>query len=1058
MRAVLAHTVFSWSFEMPVMHAPVRVKPLLLALVLVWAMSGCRPAANNGADDAGVRQVPDAALAERPDSGVAPNPVRDGGVASQPSLERLSPSRAAASGGSLIVLRGSGFLSGVANSILAARQVTSILVGSNPVLDFQIIDDSTIEMRVPPGKAGRASVTLSNPNGRTVCNGCLTYVDVTEVTEVSPASGPLRGGNTVRISGRGLTAGSQVLFGEVSSPSLVGSDAGSLEVLVPPGVALGEVTVQVLNAGGKVTLPQGYRYVPSLQLDAIAPPTAPVEGGVQVKLRGDGLSSVSAIKFNGVLGSALALQTDQQLTVTVPKSLSGEGAVDITLESPSETRLFRGAFAYVQPAGGFKLLSVFPHVARAGETVALLGRSFTIGSLSVTIGGQVARVVSADATHALVEVPNRGGAPRKVDVQVTVGTLTETVLGGFVYRLKLDSVTPDFGPAAGGTMVTLSGQSFPQALAVQFGARPASLVKVTFEQLAEVVTEGGSTGALSPVSVSEVGDPENEDRLTQAFRFEGSLSVFQVEPNRGAISGNTLVTVSGEGFGPGTTVDFAGRRAKDIQVLSARTLICRTPAADAETVDVTVSKGASTQTVESAFTYFDARSSAGGLSGGPLRNTLNVSVLDATANAGGAPVEDATVIVGTERTTPFQGTTDRRGQITFSSDRLQGSQSVTAYKEGYDRVTVAAVNAENLTVFIARAGSFDANPGPPPPGVIAAQISGRVVGFKSPRPLVSGERLEARVFVAQTSLFGGAPFRGAPTRRGEIWKVTEDGGTYRIFSFPGLRAVYAVLGIVNKDDTEFLPVSMGIRRGVSTASDFPADNQNIVLDVPLESSLSVTVTGSLSLPADGGVTPATNSVYAWLDLGAEGFVPQPNNWATGTRAASSVTATAASLQYPQLPRLDGVSFVLMNEARGPGALPSSYAFTRQPGRLVDGATIGPMLPPIELLTPNASTAFDGTIRWRFSTANRPDIVNLRIVQVATGLSLWNVIAPGDATEVTVPRPALEGLLSLQKGNPLRVVMYASRSPKFQYEQWTYETLSGATWSSFASSESEVWVP
>ncbi len=1043
---------------MPAMRNRVRTKPLLLLVILAWASAGCRPAPNNGTYDGGTQPVRDASVIDAPDAGMTPDALMDGGIVSKPSLERLSPSRAAASGGSLMVVAGSGFLKGVSNSILAARSVTSMLVGSNPVLDFQIIDDRTIEMRVPPGKAGRASVTLSNPNGRTVCNGCLTYFDVTEVTEVTPSSGPISGGNTVRILGRGLTENSQVLFGGVSSSRLVANGAGGLEVMVPPGVALGAVTVQVLNAGGKVTIPQGYRYLPSLKLSAIEPPTAPVEGGVQVTLKGEGLSNVSAVKFNGVPGTALMQGTDQQLTVIVPQAVSGEGAVDVTLESVSEARVFRGAFAYVGNAGGFKILSVFPHAARAGDTVMLSGRSLTSGALAVTIGGQAARVSVIDANKALVEVPSRGTAPRKADVQAVAGGLTETLPGGFTYRLRVDSVTPDFGPTLGGTAVTLSGQAFPPVLAVRFGAQSASAVTVSGEQSAAAVTGVGSTGALIDLFVSEVGDPENEDRLARAFRFEGTLSVFQVEPNRGAIAGNTLVTVLGEGFGSGTAVDFGGRRAKDIKVLNARTLICRTPAAEAETVDVTVSNGALTATAESAFTYFDARSSAGGLSGGPLRNTLNVSVLDATANAGGAPVENATVILGTARTTPFQGTTDRRGQITFSAETLQGSQSVTVYKEGYDRVTVAAVNAENLTVFIGKAGSFDANPGPPPPGVIAAQISGRVVGFKSPKPLAPGERLEARVFVAQTSLFGGAPFRGAPARSGETWKVTEDGGSYRIFSFPGLRAAYAILGIVNKDDTEFLPVSMGLRRGISTASDFPADNQNIVLDVPLESSLAVTVEGPLSLPADGGVTPATNSVYAWIDLGAEGFVPQPNNWATGTSAASSVTATAPSLNYPQLPQLDGVSFVLMNEARGPGTLPSSYAFTRQPGRLIDGVTIGPMLPPVELLTPSASTPFDGTIRWRFSTPNRPDIVNLRIFQVATGVSLWNVVAPGDATEVTVPVRALESLLSTEKGNQLRVLMYASRSPKFLYEQWTYETLSGATWSSFASSQSEVWVP
>ena len=70
-------------------------------------------------------------------------------------------------------------------------------------------------------------------------------------------------------------------------------------------------------------------------------------------------------------------------------------------------------------------------------------------------------------------------------------------------------------------------------------------------------------------------------------------------------------------------------------------------------------------------------------------------------------------MLGTDPATPFQGTTDARGQLTFSDMRLAGAQLVTAFKEGYDAITVTSVRAENLTVFLRRIGS-EANPGDPP--------------------------------------------------------------------------------------------------------------------------------------------------------------------------------------------------------------------------------------------------------------------------------------------------------------------------------------------------------
>jgi len=79
------------------------------------------------------------------------------------------------------------------------------------------------------------------------------------------------------------------------------------------------------------------------------------------------------------------------------------------------------------------------------------------------------------------------------------------------------------------------------------------------------------------------------------------------------------------------------------------------------------------------------------------------------------------------------------------------------FKEGYSSTTVTSVSAENLTVFITRVGGGEPSSGPPPAGTPASLISGRVTGFKAPRPLQPGERLEARVFVSVPSPFWSAP-------------------------------------------------------------------------------------------------------------------------------------------------------------------------------------------------------------------------------------------------------------------------------------------------------------
>ena len=57
-----------------------------------------------------------------------------------------------------------------------------------------MIDDQTIDARVPQGKAGLTNLTLQNDNGEFVCSGCFTYFEEVFLQTVIPAEGALSGG------------------------------------------------------------------------------------------------------------------------------------------------------------------------------------------------------------------------------------------------------------------------------------------------------------------------------------------------------------------------------------------------------------------------------------------------------------------------------------------------------------------------------------------------------------------------------------------------------------------------------------------------------------------------------------------------------------------------------------------------------------------------------------------------------------------------------------------------------------------------------------------------
>ena len=1023
--------------------------PLLLASLVSGCSCGPRqPIIVDAGEDAGFDAgEPDAGN----DAGVFDAGFVDAGPPPVLKILKVLPPRGGSAGGTNVLLQGSGFIRDFSTRGTDAKKVTTLKFGSNSVIDYQIIDDGTLELRSPPGTAGPAHVVMTNPLGTFTCNSCFTYFDELIVNGINPKEGTLAGGNEVIIDGQGFTPDVEVLFGVFSSPKVTFVTTTRLKVLVPRGQLADLVDVTVYNKNGVANARRVYQYFENLRIAGVAPLTGPIAGGTTVTITGKGFSNATSIKFGGVNAMSFTVVSDTVATAVSPGA-AAVGAVDLSLTTPRDSWIAKKAFTYFDPAGAFTAFSVFPHVARPGDTVTLTGQALDSAGLTVTLGGVPAVVGATTFSTATLTIPARGAAARKSDVVAQAGASTATLPQGFTWRLGVAAVAPSFGPAVGGTQVMVTGAALPADAETFFGALKGTAATVSGESALTVTTPSGSGGFASDVNVREAGDFENEAVLKAAFTFEQPLSIGRVQPERGAIAGNTLVTVLGAGFRDGVTLSFGPNKAKDVKIVDSHTITCRTPKGEtAGVVDVQVARLTAHDELLGGFSYYDPRSISGGLSGGPLTGTLNISVLDSTQGFYGAPVPLATVMLGIDANTPFQGLTDARGQLTFSDASLVKAQVVTVFKDGYESATVTNVNAENLTVFIARTSGGEGSPGNPPPGPPRSQIAGRVTGFKAPRVLASNEKLEARVFVATSSLFSGPPLGGTPSRAGEKWQVVADGGEYLVLTNAGLHATYAVLGIVNTVAASFTPFVMGVRRGITTSPDNPAVNQDIILDMHLDLTVPVTVDSPLSFPGMFGPEPGTNSLYAWLDLGAEGFVPNPNNWATGTGQSSSIFSAGTMQSFPNFPHLDGSNFIFLNECAGAQFYPVSYYFRRQPGDLSLGVTIGPMLPAPEITQPNGT--FNGTLSWNLAAGPTADIHQVQILKptLAGNVTVWSVVLPGSEKTVVLPAPAVTKLRNEEAGNQLFVVIYSSRSPKFAYNQWTYDTLSGVSWSSFTIS-------
>jgi hypothetical protein len=758
-------------------------------------------------------------------------------------------------------------------------------------------------------------------------------------------------------------------------------------------------------------------------------------GGTVVTVKGAGLSDVTACSVGGVAATDLNVLDDGQLQFTTGPA-AAEGPADVRCVDPQGAGVLRRAFVYVDAASASpRLLGVSPThgLAAGGEVVTVVGVGLDAAGLTVKFGGAAATTLSATATTLTVRTPP--GAAR------TTAAVTATGFAGtasFVYNVALRAVRPSHGPPAGGTALELDGDGFGPGLVLTFGGVPATPAVVS-ASLLSATAPAGAGGAVQ-VRVADAADPEDQAVLSPGYTYDEPLSVGAVVPTSGAIAGGTYVTVFGAGFAPGIVFHFGASRAKDITVLDSHTATMHTPVGAVGLVDVSAALDGKAATDPSVFTYVDPTNQGGGASGGPLNGTLNVTVLDSTFTQYGAPVSGATVLLGADPSTPFQGRTDARGQITFSDPSLVKAQTVSVSKDGYELVTVAEQASQNMTVYIGQNDANGGSPGQGGGGVTPVTITGKVRGFKAPRPLQPNEHEEARVSVAPHSLFYVDPLGyTSPPSPSERTVLNADGQGYLRVVYPGLYAVYAVYGIVNDDTKVFTPVLMGIHRGIEVNATHPASNEDIVLDMHLDASAPITLLNPLSDPATGA--PARNQVWAYLDLGAEGVVP-----------LGGATGLTPDLLYTGLPELDGSNFIFLGLAQVGTGLPESIFFRRQPGDVGLGLTMGPLLGFCTIVTPDALTpTFNGTLEWSFGPGPAPDLTQVQILKItaAGAINLWTVVLPGDNTQISLPPTVMQGLIDREPpGENLEVIITSSRAPRFDYNHWSYGDLGQLNWTAY----------
>ncbi|WP_034260538.1 IPT/TIG domain-containing protein [Actinospica robiniae] len=234
-----------------------------------------------------------------------------------PVISSLSPNQGPGAGGNTVTITGTGFTG-----------ATAVLFGSASA-SFTVVSATQISATAPAGALAPVSVTVASVGGTS--NGVFYYyVPQPTVFSVSPAVGPVAGGNAVTITGAALTLVTAVHFGSTAATGIVVVSDSEITAHAPAGA--GTVAVTVTTPGGTSLPGVGspfYSYLAVPVIASLTPGQGPDSGGTAVTITGTNLTLTHSATIGGVAASFVAL-SDAEVVATIPGGAPGPAVVIVT--------------------------------------------------------------------------------------------------------------------------------------------------------------------------------------------------------------------------------------------------------------------------------------------------------------------------------------------------------------------------------------------------------------------------------------------------------------------------------------------------------------------------------------------------------------------------------------------------------------------------------------------------------------------------------------------------------------------------------------------------------
>jgi parallel beta-helix repeat protein len=398
-----------------------------------------------------------------------------------PSISSFSP--ASGPPGTIVTINGT--------NLTGATAVLFTGTSASPT----VVSDSEITAIVPDG-ASTGPIGVTTPNGSATSSSdfTVTTTPTPSISGFSPTNG--LAGTVVTIDGTNLSGATSVTFynGAAAASFTVVSDS-QLTATVPAAARTGPISVTVAGAGGVVTSSGSFAVttVPNApSISSFSPSSGPV--GTIVTISGSNLSGASAVSFGGASASSYTVDSDSQITATVP-TYAVSGPIGVT--TPGGTATSSGSFSVAIPVATIN--GVSPTSGPIGAAVTITGSGLS-ATTSVSFNGTYAGY-TVDSDSQLTATVPAGATSGPITVTTTAGPATYLTRTGAAPTFSVMPGISSFSPTSGeaGTTVTINGSGFTGATGVDFnGTAAASFTVVSDSQL----TATAPNGTSGPITVT----------------------------------------------------------------------------------------------------------------------------------------------------------------------------------------------------------------------------------------------------------------------------------------------------------------------------------------------------------------------------------------------------------------------------------------------------------------------------------------------------------------------------------------------------------------------------